>query len=191
MAASRIEAAMRVLPLLVVILAVASCVAPTAPRPRPAPAPIPTPVYTPPPPRPTPVALPLGKDWRDWPVTPGDWVYRQDGRGSIALFGERGADALLTLRCDRAAGTIYLSRSGLATGAAPMTIRTTTLLRTLPGAPTGGTPPYIAVALAPRDGLLDAIGFSRGRFVIEQAGYPTLVVPAWAEIERVTEDCRR
>jgi hypothetical protein len=73
----------------------------------------------------------------------------------------------------------------------PMTIRTSTLLRTLPGAPTGGTPPYIAVALTPRDGLLDAIGFSRGRFVIEQAGYPTLVVPAWAEIERVTEDCRR
>ena len=55
---------------------------------------------------------------------------------------------------------------------------------------TGGTPPYVAAALAPSDALLDAMGFSRGRFVVEQADTPTLVVPAWAEVERVTEDCR-
>ena len=176
------------LPLLAVMLALASCVGPTAP-PRPAPKPVPAPTYTPPP-RPTPAPAPLGKDWRDWPVTPGDWIYRQDGRGSIALFGERGADAALTLRCDRAANTIYLSRQGIAAGPVAITIRTSTLLRTLSAAPTGGTPPYVAVALQPRDGLLDAIGFSRGRFVVEQAGYPALVVPTWAEIERVTEDCR-
>jgi len=183
---------MRALPLIVVIplLVLASCVAPVAP-PRPAPTPVPIPTYTPPPPPPRPAPVPLGADWRDWPVTPGEWVYRQDGRGSIALFGERGADAMLTLRCDRAAATLYLSRAGMASGAVPMTIRTTTLSQTLSATPTGGTPPYLAVAIAPRDSLLDAMGFSRGRFIVQQPGYATLVVPAWAEIERVTEDCRR
>lgn len=130
-------------------------------------------------------------DWRDWPLTPGDWVYRPDARGSIALFGVPGADAVLTLRCDRAGGAIYLSRQGTATGAAAMTVRTTSLVRTLTMTPTGGIPAYVAVALTPRDGLIDAMGFSRGRFVVEQPGYPTLVVPAWAEILRVAEDCRR
>ena len=176
---------------LAALIALASCVGPTAP-PRPAPRPVPTPVYTPPPPpAPRPTATPVGKDWRDWPMTPGDWVYRQDGRGSIALFGVPGADAVLTLRCDRAANTIYLSRQGIAAGPVAMTVRTSTTLRTLSAAPAGGTPPYVAVALQPRDALLDAMGFSRGRFVVEQAGYAPLVVPAWAEIERVTEDCRR
>lgn len=179
---------MRALPLLALTLALASCVGPVVP-PRPAPTPVPVP--TAPPPRPTPTPAPLGSDWRDWPMTPGDWAYHQDGRGSIALFGPRGADAVLTLRCDRQAGTLYLSRAGLATGAVPMTIRTTSITRVLSGAPTGGTPPYIAVTIAPRDALLEAIGFSRGRFIIEQPGYPTLVVPPWAEILRVTEDCRR
>ena len=60
----------------------------------------------------------------------------------------------------------------------------------MPVQPTGGTPPYVALALTASDPLLDAMGFSRGRFVIEQAGAAPLVVPAWAEIERVTEDCR-
>lgn len=187
---------MRALPLLAVtplfatMMALASCVAPVAP-PRPAPTPVPIPTYTPPPPPPRPAPVPLGADWRDWPVTSGEWVYRQDGRGSIALFGQRGADAALTLRCDRTAGTLYLSRAGIASGAVPMTVRTTTVSRILSSTPTGGTPPYLAVAIGPRDSLLDAIGFSRGRFVVEQPGFATLVVPAWAEIERVTEDCRR
>jgi len=130
----------------------------------------------------------LGEDWRDWPLTPGDWVYRQDARGSIALYGQRGMDADLTLRCDRAARQLYLSRRGDA--AATVTVRTSTLLRNLAMVPTGGTPPYVAIAINLRDSLLDAMGFSRGRFVIEQAGQPPLVIPAWAEIERVTEDCR-
>ena len=54
----------------------------------------------------------------------------------------------------------------------------------------GGAAAYVAATLAANDPLLDAIGFSRGRFIVEQTGASTLVVPAWAEIERVTEDCR-
>lgn len=165
-------------------LLVASC---SAPPPR-APAPAPAPVVRPAPPP----APPRAADWRDWPVTPGTWTYRQDARGSLALFGQPGTDALLTLRCARndngAARAVYLSRAGVA--ATPLTLRTTSTVRALAVQPTGGTPPFVAAALAPTDPLLDAIGFSRGRFTVEQAGSATLVVPAWPEIERVTEDCR-
>ena len=170
---------------LVLSLFAAACVEQAAPPP-PRPVPVPTRPAPPLPPPPTPTAA----DWRDWPLTPGDWVYRQDARGSIALYGTPGSDAVLTLRCDVAARMVYLSRAG-AGGAASATLRTTSTARTLNLTPTGGATPYLAVALTPRDSLLDAMGFSRGRFVIEQTGYPTLVIPAWAEIERVTEDCRK
>ena len=163
-------------------LLIGGCVGPKPVPQRPAPRPV---VIE----RPAP-ALPVrqGADWRDWAVTSGDWVYRSDARGSIALFGAPGADALLTLRCDRQAGMLYLSRQGSVV--APLTLRTSTLARTLGVQPTGGAPAYVAVALTPRDTLLDAMAFSRGRFIVEQAGAATLVVPAWAEIGRVTEDCR-
>ena len=135
-----------------------------------------------------PSPAPLAGDWRDWPLSHGTWTYRQDARGSIALFGSAGRDAAATLRCDRAARQLYLSRSGTAT--TPLTIRTTSTTRALAVQPTGGTPPYVALALAPRDPLLDAMAFSRGRFVLEQSGLAPLVIPAWAEIGRVVEDCR-
>lgn len=174
----------------ILLAALGSCVSPTGPvPPRPA-QPIPVPAPTP---APTPAPLPappLSAEWRDWPVTPGTWAYRQDARGSIALYGPVGADAELTLRCDRARGQIFLSRRGAGAGPTAMTIRTTSTLRPLTMLPTGGEPPYLAVALPVNDPLLDAIGFSRGKFVVEGAGLPPLVAPTWAELLRVTEDCR-
>ncbi len=130
----------------------------------------------------------IGSDWRDWPLTPGRWSYRRDARGAIALFGETGADALLTLRCDLGGRRMFLSRSGAP--ATPLTLRASSTARVVPVQPTGGTPEHVAAALIPTDPLLDALAFSRGRFVVEQAGRPPLVVPAHAEIGRVTEDCR-
>ncbi|MEI9926793.1 MAG: hypothetical protein WDN44_02640 [Sphingomonas sp.] len=131
-------------------------------------------------------------DWRDWPATQGTWAYRQDARGSIALFGRYGEPADLTIRCDRGRGQVYLSRRGEppADAEASLTIRTTSTTRSFAALPTGGTPAYLAIALGVRDPILDAMGYSRGRFTVEAAGLPTLVVPAWAEILRVTEDCR-
>jgi hypothetical protein len=173
--------ALRLAPLLTLATLVA-CV-PQAPKPTP------TPYRPAPPPSPAPAPTPtLAADWRDWPMTPGTWVYRRDARGSIALFGPAGTDALATLRCDAAAHRIYLSRAGTSTQ--PFTIRTTSITRALPVQPTGGAQPYVAVALDPRDSLLEAIGFSRGRFTIEQAGSAPLVLPPYAELERVTQDCR-
>jgi hypothetical protein len=169
-----------------ILLATSSCV--SAPTPAPAP-PRPVPTYVPAP-TPSPTPTPLASDWRDWPVTPGDWVYRQDARGSIAFFGVPGGDAALTLRCDRAAGQLYLSKRDVSGAGTAVTVRTSSALRTLATQPTGGAEPYVAAALAPRDALLDAMAFSRGRFIVEQAGQPPLVVPSWAEIGRVVEDCR-
>lgn len=159
-------------------------VPPATPSPSATPIPLSTPS-----PAPAPAPAYRG-DWRDWPLTPGNWVYRQDARGSIALFGVPGADADFTIRCDRIAGLIYVSRKGAAPGNAPLTIRTSSSLRTLAMQPTGAMPAYMALSLFPRDPLLDAIGFSRGRFVLEQATLPVLVIPAWAEVLRVSEDCR-
>lgn len=174
---------MRALPLLAGFLALAACV-PAARTPAPTPAPVQPQREAAPAPRPAPIA----SDWNDWPWTPGTWTYRRDARGSIALFGTAGADALVTLRCQLPERQVYLSRAGTAT--TPITVRTSSTTRALTPQPTGGTPAYVAVPLAPQDTLLDAIGFSRGRFIVEQAGVPPLVIPPWAEVERVTEDCR-
>ncbi|MDE0878791.1 MAG: hypothetical protein OSB00_09030 [Sphingomonas bacterium] len=166
-----------------VFVTIAGCI----PQPPKAPPPARQPMAPAPPQTPAPVAMPTG-EWRDWPMTPGDWVYRQDARGSIALFGPVGADALVTLRCDRSARRVYLSVRG--TNTQPMTVRTTSVSRVVPVQPTGGTPPYVAAAIAPTDTLMEAIGFSRGRFALIQAGAAPLVVPPYAEVERVTQDCR-
>ena len=40
------------------------------------------------------------------------------------------------------------------------------------------------------DPLLDAIASSRGRIGFSTSGAPALVVPPWAEVARVIEDCR-
>lgn len=163
------------------MLAVTCCVAPPAEPPAP-----PPPPKAPPPPVPAPA--PLASDWQDWPRTPGTWTYRGDERGSRAMFGQAGGDARAVLRCDRGAGRVYLSRAGDATGA--MTVRTSSTTRALPVRPTGGAVPYVAAELGARDPLLDAMAFSRGRVALEQAGTPPLVLPTYAEIGRVIEDCR-
>jgi hypothetical protein len=172
---------MRILSAAALLLAASACV----PQPVAPPAPAPKPVVALPAPPVT--AAPRGPDWRDWPLTPGDWSWQRDAHGSFARFGSANA-ARLALRCDLARRQVVLSVEG----AAPttLTIRTTSIARALPVQPNGGNPPSLAATLAASDGLLDAMGFSRGRFVIERPGAPTLVVPAWAEIERVTEDCR-
>jgi hypothetical protein len=168
-------------------LAIAGCseTPPIVPPPAPRPVPVPTPSPTP-----TPVPTPtLGADWRDWPLTPGTWAYKQDGRGSVALYGVAGGEADLILRCDAARGRVVLSRKG--EGVASLTLRTTSSLRQLPVQPLpSASTPWLAADLGPRDSVLDAMGYSRGRFLIEGTGLPTLVVPAYAEILRVAEDCR-
>ncbi|MFV0623158.1 hypothetical protein ACBY01_03975 [Sphingomonas sp. ac-8] len=172
---------MRRIVLILPLLVLTQCVSPSAPPPGPPP--------PPPPPAPAPVPVspkPVG-DWRDWPVTPGTWRYLRDGQGTAAAFGPAGAQPLLTLRCDRARRQITLTRTGTAAAGTGLTIRTSSTARTLPTVAGTGT---VAAALPAQDPLLDAMGFSRGRFIVELGGQSPLVVPAWAEVLRVTEDCR-
>jgi len=176
----RISSVFLLMPLTIAAV-LAGCVAPPADREVPPPS-------TPVPPAPPPPPPPPAADWRDRPVTPGTWRYERDGRGSRAMYGLPNREARLVLRCELPARRMFLSRAG--NGSAPLTVRTSSVARTLAARPTGGEPPYVAVELPTRDPLLDAMAFSRGRFAIEQAGMAPLVAPSWAEIGRVIEDCR-
>ena len=162
----------------------ASCVAP----PRPAPAP-PRPV-----PRPAPAlpAAPPQADWRDVPLTPGTWVWRGgQGTSSIAQFGLPGEPAAFALRCDFATRAVVFSRAG-APGAAAnaMSFTTSFGVFALGARYGGGQPPAIVAQMGARDPRLDQLAFSRGRFLVDMAGAPRLVLPAWPEVARVIEDCR-
>ena len=169
----------RAIPLLVGVLMVFGC---ATPRPVP---PSRVAVVTPPPaPYVPPAPLPPTQDWRDWPLTPGDWAYSPTATGSTASFGS--GSGIIGLQCFRASHTIVLSVDGGSAG--PATLRTTSMSQTLTLAPAPGAVP--AVSLSATDPLLDAIAFSRGRFVIQAQGRQPLVVPVYAEIGRVIEDCR-
>lgn len=178
------EAVMRALPVLASLILVAGCV--SKPEPKPVPQPVP-PVA-----RPAPPPAPLPPDWIDWPITPGDWRYSADARGSVAMFGTVGRDADFVLRCDRQARTMFASRSGAFPegDSGRMTIRTSNTLKTFEVFNTGGTPPYVASRIPTTDPHLDAMAFSRGRFLVQVKGGADLVLPAWPEVSRVIEDCR-
>lgn len=168
---------------------VASCTAiPSAPPPTPTPVPGPIPGPGPTS-APAPVASaprPHAADWRDAPQTPGNWSWSREGNRSVARFGTNA----LILSCDPAARTVTLSRPGAVQGPVPLTILTASGARALTAAPVAGSPSTIGVSLPARDGVLDSMAFTRGRFAVETAGLPTLYVPSWPEVSRVIEDCR-
>lgn len=170
---------------LATMVALASCVPPaqqTAPAPRPAPAP---------PPPALPAAQP-GADWRDVPLTPGRWTWHGGaGQVSISQYGLPGQPVLFALRCDAGTRTILFSRAGsLATATGALTLTTSFAAFSLGAANGGGDPPAIVAQATARDPHMDQLAFSRGRFLVDAAGQPRLVLPAWPEVARVIEDCR-
>jgi hypothetical protein len=124
----------------------------------------------------------------DWPMTPGAWSYRPITGATVAQFGSAGAPALLTMRCDLAARQIVVLRDGVTATAGRMTVRTTFGSVEWPAA--AGAQGQTVATRAAADPGLDQILFSRGRFTIELAGARPLVLPVWAEVARVVEDCR-
>lgn len=114
------------------------------------------------------------------------------GGRSTASFGLPGAGPLVTLACDRPITTVLLARSG-AGGEAhqPMAVTTTTGTRPLLSEPLLSPPGWLVAEIRARDPILDAIAFSRGRFVLDVAGQPILALPSWPEVSRVIEDCRQ
>jgi len=171
----------RVVPLVVLLLA-AGCV-PSPPPSPPAPRP---PVATRPAPPPAP---PAPADWRDAPATPGTWTWANEAGRSTARYGQPGQPSLAVLTCDLARRTTNLWRTGTAGSTALLVVTATSARRALTAsaAPTGG----VIASLPGSDPLLDAIAFSRGRFMLETPGNPPLYLPSWPELSRVVEDCRK
>ena len=112
---------------------------------------------------------------RPAPLAVGQWSYVGTLGGSEARFG-----SAFSIRCDRIARRVTLRRIGPVLAApAAMTITTDLGMRTLPadGVVSNG------------DAVLDAIAFSRGRFIVDGGGV-RLVLPASPEAARSIEDCR-
>lgn len=154
------------------------------------PASAPPPAPPPPAPRPAPPAQPAPPppaDWRDATQTAGTWRWSASTGRSTASYGLPGASPVASLTCASPGATI-LWTSASAAGPVPLVVTTTSTRRLLTAEPVAGG--GMAVHLPARDPLLDAMAFSRGRFMIEVAGFPALYLPAWPEVSRVIEDCR-
>jgi hypothetical protein len=131
----------------------------------------------------------LTGDWNDWPFTPGNWTYRRDGRGSIAQFGTPGRNPTISFRCDLENRRITILREVSAPGAR-MVIRTSSMTKTVAVSASEANSTYLAAAIATTDSILDAMAFSRGRVLVETEGQQPVILPSWAEIARIVEDCR-
>ena len=105
-------------------------------------------------------------------IAPGQWSYAATATGSEARYG-----SYLSTRCDRASRTVTVTRPGIAPGV--LSIITDSTTRNLPE---GGR-------LLANDAILDAMAFSRGRFIVSGGGV-ALAVPSWPEAARSIEDCR-
>jgi hypothetical protein len=119
---------------------------------------------------------------------PGSWAYGPIVNGTEAAFIDTAGTRRLVLRCNRAARTISVARSGVAQAAPMLAIWTSSAARSVPSRflPTA----ELVADLAVNDPLLDAIAFSRGRFATGAAGTPLVAVPSAAQVARVIEDCR-
>ncbi|MBT2188418.1 hypothetical protein [Sphingobium nicotianae] len=157
------------------------------PSPRAAPPP-PTPPAPKPTPAPTP-ATPSNLDWEEAPVAPGTWTYLTQDGVKAASFGQD----IVVIGCRPATRQIELSVRGVAPVARAMTVRTSFGALQWAGVVTSPAASGVAMLTVSRpasDPGFDQIAYSRGRIAIEVAGRTRLIVPAWAEISRVIEDCR-
>jgi hypothetical protein len=118
----------------------------------------------------------------------GAWGFRTIEGGSEADFVDAAATVRLQVRCNRAARTVSVIRTGVAAAAPTLAIWTTTLSRSVP-ARFLATKELVA-DLTSTDPLLDAIAFSRGRIATAATGAPMVAVASGPETVRVIEDCR-
>ena len=118
----------------------------------------------------------------------GSWTYTPVSGGSEATFADASGNPQLGLRCTRA--TRRLSIAKRASVAAPFIgVWTSSLVRSVPSSfnPATGR---LTIELTAYDALLDAMAMSRGRVGFSVGTEPPLVIPPWAEVARVIEDCR-
>ncbi len=178
------------LPLLALTMALTAC-APTTNAPRPAaPYPNQTVKTVPVPSAPPPVPARIDDRWIDLPATPGEWRHQTAPGFSMAIFTGPGQPDAFGLSCNSQTRGVIIQRATTARVPAAMTIRTETVTRTLDSAPTVARNTLLTASVAPADPLLDAMALSKGRFAVEVEGLPPLILPSWAEVSRVIEDCR-
>ena len=120
--------------------------------------------------QPGPLTFEFGKALQ---LAAGQWSYVATATGGEARFGNH-----LSLLCDKPSRTVTISRPGAPVAA--LTVVTDMQSRTLP--PNG--------RLSAHDPLLDAMAFSRGRFMVSGGTGAVLAVPSWPEAARAIEDCR-
>ena len=118
----------------------------------------------------------------------GDWTYSATADGSEATFANGSAQPQLTIRCTRSNRRIAIVKS--APSASPtLWVWTSSQSRSLPAAFDAASG-RVSAELGAYDPFLDAIAASRGRIGFSTSGLEALVVPPWADVGRVIEDCR-
>ena len=117
----------------------------------------------------------------------GSWLYTATADGSEATFNNQTGQPQLTIRCTRSTRRISLLKPGTASPA--LWVWTSSQSRSLP-ATYDASSARIVADLGAYDPLLDAIASSRGRIGFSTSGLAALVVPPWANVGRVIEDCR-
>lgn len=118
----------------------------------------------------------------------GDWTYAATTDGSEASFANVSAVPQLWVHCTRATRRLTIAKP--ASGAAPfVSVWTSALTRSVASSFDPATR-RLTIEFANFDPLLDGIANSRGRIAFTVDTQPPLVVPAWAEVAHVIEDCR-
>lgn len=169
-------------------LALSACASSTnTPDQSPSPAPAARPAPTPAQQAPTVIPAEPPSNWADRPATPGSWRYAARDAASEATFGLSGQMPLARLLCAPGSRTVTVFLPRIAGREPLVAIQTESLSRTLPLL-TNEDGAY--VSLTADDPLLDAMALSKGRFAIQATGLPLLILPSWAEVSRVIEDCR-
>ena len=118
----------------------------------------------------------------------GSWSYALRADGSEAIFSDASQRPQLTIRCTRSTRHVALLKNAT-TASTSMWIWTSSQTKSLPATFDASTG-RVSVDLGAYDPLLDAIASSRGRIGFSTSGLAALVVPPWADVARVIEDCR-
>jgi hypothetical protein len=118
----------------------------------------------------------------------GSWVYAATAGGSEATFNDPSNRPQLTIRCTRSNRRVAILKN--APNPSPsMWVWTSSQTRSLPTTYDSSSA-RVSADLGAYDPLLDAIASSRGRIGFSTSGLAALVVPPWADVVRVIEDCR-
>ncbi len=137
----------------------------------------------------TPPGTPPVSDLTGQQPLSGSWSYSTDSQGrSSARFDTANGTAELTIRCTRSTRRIAILKPASGPSQS-LWIWTSARSVTLPATWDASTK-QIQVELGAYDPILDAIASSLGRIGFSSSGLAALVVPPWAEVARVVEDCR-